>query len=221
MIELSREGAIHRITLNNGPNMIDLDWLDRMHAVLDTVEADCEGEAGLVLTGTGKFFCSGLNVEKLMALTEEEIPRFSSGMLGFMRRLISLPVPTVAAINGHAFAGGAFVTLGCDYRVMRADKGWVCISEVDVGVPIGDPMMRLLKAKLTPQIARNAALTGKRYTAEEALDAGMVDSISTEEALLAEATALATSMAGKERGIFSTIKRQLNADLIKGFTVET
>ena len=217
MVEHSREGAIHRITLNNGPNMIDLDWLDRIHAALDTVEADCDGEAGLVLTGTGKFFCSGLNVEKLMALTEEEKPRFGAGMLGFMRRLISLPIPTVAAINGHAFAGGAFVTLGCDYRVMRADKGWFCISEVDVGVPIGDPMMGLLKAKLSPQIAREAALTGKRYPAQEALAVGIVDAISEEDALLDNATALATSMAGKERGIFGLIKNQLYADVIAGF----
>ena len=221
MIEHSREGAIHRITLNNGPNMIDLEWLDHMHAALDTVEADCEGEAGLVMTGTGKFFCSGLNVEKLMALSPEDGPRFRERMLGFMRRLVSLPIPTIAAINGHAFAGGAFVTLGCDYRVMREDKGWICISEVDVGVPIGDPMMRLLKAKLSPQTAREAALTGKRYTAPEALAAGMVDAIATEDALLVEATALATSMAGKERRIFSTIKHQLDADLIAGFTTQS
>jgi enoyl-CoA hydratase/carnithine racemase len=138
-------------------------------------------------------------------------------MLGFMRRLISLPIPTVAAINGHAFAGGAFVTLGCDYRVMRADKGWFCISEVDVGVPIGDPMMGLLKAKLSPQIAREAALTGKRYPAQEALAVGIVDAISEEDALLDNATALATSMAGKERVIFGLIKKQLYADVIAGF----
>lgn len=220
MIEHHREGSIHRVTLNHGPNMIDFDWLDRMHSVIDTIEGDCAGEAGLVLTGTGKFFCSGLNVEKFVSMSAEDMPRFGVAMLGFMRRLISLPIPTVAAINGHAFAGGAFVALGCDYRIMRADKGWICTSEVDVGVPIGDPMMGLLKAKLSPQIAREAALTGKRYTAEEALAVGMVDAISEEDALLDNATALAASMAGKERGIFGLIKKQLYADVIAGFTFD-
>ena len=78
-------------------------------------------------------------------------------------------------------------------------------------------MMGLLKAKLSPQIAREAALTGKRYPAQEALAVGIVDAISEEDALLDNATALATSMAGKERGIFGLIKNQLYADVIAGF----
>lgn len=220
MIEHERDGAIHIVTLNAGPNTIDPAWQARMLEVLDTVESDCEGESGLVLTGEGKFFCSGLNVEVVMGLKGEEMAQFGARMMEITGRLLVLPVPTVAAINGHAFAAGAFLSLACDYRVMREDRGWICISEVDVGVPIGTPMMGLLNSKASPQTAREAVLTGRRYAADDAIAAGLADAKASESELLNEAKQLAGSMASKQRRIFSTLKRQLYADAGAGFGID-
>lgn len=221
MIDLTRDDAIHVVTMNHGPNVIDPPWQARMLEVLDAVEADCDGEAGLVLTGEGKFFSNGLNVEVLMGLQGEDMARFGSSMLEIMGRLLVLPIPTVAAVNGHAFAAGAFLALACDYRLMREDRGWICISEVDAGVPIGDPMMRLLKAKVPAAVARDAVLNGTRYAADDAIAAGFADGKAPEAELLAEAARLAQSMAGKERRIFKTLKRQLHADVGAGFGIES
>ena len=218
MIELNRDGAIHVVTMNNGPNMIDPAWQARMLEVLDAVEADCEGDSGLVLTGEGKSFSNGLNVEVVMGLQGDDRARFGASMMKIMARLLLLPVPTVAAVNGHAFAAGAFLALACDYRIMREDRGWICVSEVDVGVPIGGPMMNLLKGKLPAQTARDAVLTGKRYTADEAIVAGFADGKAAEADLLAQARKLADSLASKERRIFKTLKRQLYADVGAGFS---
>ena len=107
-----------------------------MLEVLDAVEADCEGSAGLVLAGEGKFFNNGLNVEVIMALKGDDMRRFGESMGQILGRLLLAPLPTVAAVNGHAFAAGAFLALVCDYRIMREDRGWFCISEVDAGVSI-------------------------------------------------------------------------------------
>jgi enoyl-CoA hydratase/carnithine racemase len=219
VIELGRDGEIHVVTMNDGPNMIDPAWQARMLEVLDAVEADCEGDAGLVLTGEGKFFSNGLNVEVVMGLGGDASALFGASMMKIMGRLLLLPVPTVAAVNGHAFAAGAFLALACDYRIMRADRGWICISEVDAGVPIGTPMMTLLKAKVSPQTARDAVLSGKRYAADEAIAAGFADGKASESDLLAEAKQLAGSMASKQRRIFTTLKRQLHADVAAGFGV--
>ena len=211
MIKHERDGAIHVVTMDNGPNMVDPDFQARLLEVLDAVEADSEGEAGMVLTGTGKFFNSGLHVEVVMGLEGDAAALFSRSMSQIMKRLLLLPVPTVAALNGHAFAAGAFIALGCDYRVMRADRGWFCISEVDVGVPIGPPMTNLLKSKVSPQVARDAILSGHRYTAEEAVAAGLADAMASEEELLGKAKEMAAALATKERGIFGKLKQTLNA----------
>ena len=152
MIKHERDGRVHVVTMDNGPNMVDPDFQARLLEVLDAVEADSDGEAGMVLTGTGKFFNSGLNVEVVMSLEGDARGLFGRSMSRIMKRLLLLPIPTVAALNGHAFAAGAFISLACDYRVMRADRGWFCISEVDVGVPIGPPMTNLLKSKVGPQV---------------------------------------------------------------------
>ena len=221
MIDLRRDGAIHVVTLNDGPNTIDPKWQARMLEVLDAVEADCDGEAGLVLTGEGKFFSNGLDVAAIMALQGEDMARFGANMGQIMKRLLLLPFPTVAAVNGHAFAAGAFLALACDYRIMREDRGWICISEVDAGVPISAPMMNLLKDKVSPQAARDAVLSGKRYAADDAIAAGFADGRAAEGDLLAEAKKLAESLAGKERRIFKTLKRTLHAEVGAGLSGES
>ena len=218
MIDHKREGDLHIVTLNDGANMVTPAWQTRFIEILDAVEADSDGNAGLVLTGTEKFFCSGLNVEVVMSLESDARALFSQSMMKLMHKLIRLPIPTVAAINGHAFAAGAFLALACDYRIMREDRGWFCISEVDVGVPIGEAMMSLLKAKVSPQTARESVLTGKRYVADEAIAAGLADEKASEGELMGRAHALAGELVTKERKIFSTLKHQLYADVAKGFS---
>ena len=110
-------------------------------------------------------------------------------------------------MNGHAFAGGAFLALSCDYRLMREDRGWFCVSEVDVGVPIPPAMMGILQGKLSPNTARDALLTGRRYTADDALVAGIIDGKAPVDELLEQSVALASQLATKEPGIFGTLKQ--------------
>ena len=220
MIDYKREGAIHIVTMNAGPNVINPDWQTRMLEILDIVEEGTEGDSGLVLAGEGKFFSNGLDVPVVMGLEGDDRTRFGAQMGQIMVRLLRIPVPTVAAVNGHAFAAGAFLALACDYRIMREDRGWISISEVDAGVPIGAPMMGLLRDKLPPSTARDAVLSGKRYTAEEAMASGFADGKASEEGLLEEAKALAQSLATKERRIFGTLKRSLYAEAVAGFGLE-
>jgi enoyl-CoA hydratase/carnithine racemase len=110
-------------------------------------------------------------------------------------------------MNGHAFAGGAFMALSCDYRIMREDRGWFSVSEVDVGVPIPPAMMGILQGKLPANTARDALLTGKRYTADEAIAAGIADGKAPMDELMEQAKALASQLATKEPGIFKTLKQ--------------
>ena len=207
MIDYAKEGDLHLVTMNAGPNVICPEWQQRMLDILDQVEADCGQGAALVLAGADKFFCNGLNLEVVMQLAPEEIELFGRRMAEIHKRFLVLPCPTVAALNGHAFAGGAFMALSCDYRIMREDRGWFSVSEVDVGVPIPPAMMGILQGKLPANTARDALLTGKRYTADEAIAAGIADGKASMDELLQQAKALANQLGTKEPGIFKTLKQ--------------
>ena len=207
MIDYTKEGELHLVIMNDGPNTICPDWQQRMLEILDTVEADCGQGAALVLSGVDKFFCNGLNLEKLMTLAPDEMEQFGKHMAEIHKRFLVLPCPTVAAMNCHAFAGGAFMALSCDYRIMREDRGWFSVSEVDVGVPIPPAMMGILQGKLPANTARDALLTGKRYTADEAIAAGIADGKAPMDELLEQAKALASQLGTKEPGIFKTLKQ--------------
>lgn len=214
MIKLCKEGGIYTLTMNNNDaNTICIDWQAQMLEALNEVENNCGKGTALVMTGEGKFFSNGVNIDAMNKLDKLGVKNFAQTMLDIHRRMIMLPFPTVAAINGHAFAGGAFLALSLDYRIMREDRGWICISEVDAGVAIPAPMMDILHAKLPPATVRDAALTGKRYTAAEAIAAGFVDDKVSSETLLASAVELATTLASKEPGIFKTIKQTLYCEL--------
>lgn len=207
MIDYTKEGDLHLVTMSAGPNVICPEWQQRMLDILDTVEADCGKGAALILTGEDKFFCNGLNLEVVTQLAPQEMVLFGSRMAEIHQRFLVLPCPTVAAVNGHAFAGGAFMALSCDYRIMREDRGWFSVSEVDVGVPIPAPMMGILQGKLPANTARDALLTGKRYTADEAIEAGIADAKAPMEQLLEQAKTLASQLGTKEPGIFKTLKQ--------------
>jgi enoyl-CoA hydratase/carnithine racemase len=177
--------------------------------ILDQVEVDCGQGVALILAGEGKFFCNGLNLEVVSQLDAAGMQLFASRMAEIHKRFLVLPCPTVAAMNGHAFAAGAFLALSLDYRIMREDRGWFCVSEVDVGVPIPPSMMGILRGKLPANTVRDAVLTGERYTADEAMAAGIADGRASMEELLDQAKILAGQLATKEPGIFKTLKQTL------------
>ncbi len=219
MMTRTKDDDVHVLVMQNGENTIDLDFLAEFGEHLDAVEQEAESPCALVLTGEGKFFSNGLNLDFVMNASDEDRKRFGATMLSTMKRLILFPVPVVAALNGHAFAAGCFVALACDYRIQREDRGWICVSEVDVGVPIGKPMMGLLNGKLPAATAREAALTGKRYAADDAIAAGFSDAKAPEADLLAEATKVAARLAVKKRAIFKAIKSDLYREIADRFEI--
>ena len=129
------------------------------------------------------------------------------------RRLVTFPVATVAAMNGHAFAGGAMLALACDQRVMRSGRGFFCLPEVDINIPFTPGMSKLVQAKLTPSVAYEAMLTGRRFSAEEAHAAGFVDAVGSEDEVLPMAVERAQALAGKTRTTVATIKERMYDDV--------
>jgi len=214
MIECKREGAVAVVQMRSGENRFNPAFIGELMRALDEAEHADEPTA-LVLTGDGKFFSNGLDLAWMSGEGRDRAGEVLSGMLGIFARLLGSPIATVAALNGHAFAGGAMLALACDFRVMRTDRGFFCIPEIDLGLPLHPGMAALIQARLPKLTAHEAIVTGKRYGAEEALARGIVDYATPEVDLLPKALALAAPLAGKNRSVMQTHRRLLYGDVLK------
>src|SRR5437868_11004927 len=131
VIDLQRAGDVFVLRFDAGENRFGPQFLDAVEGALDTVEKD-QGPRALVTVGTGKFYSNGLDLEWLGA-NQDRFEEYLRRVHGLYARLLTLPMPTVAAINGHAFAGGGMLVLAHDFAVMREDRGYFCLPEVDLG----------------------------------------------------------------------------------------
>ncbi|GAA5927075.1 hypothetical protein JCM3775_002440 [Rhodotorula graminis] len=180
------EGAVWIVEMMNLPDnrLLPTFIADSLLPALDYVELAWHRAAkkgnnkggALVLTGervAGKFFSNGLQLEVLA-----DYPTFFRDYYyKLMSRLMTFPLHTIAAINGHCFAGGLCLALACDWRICRPERAWLSMNEVHFGAPIPAGMAAVLHARLPEPTLRKVLLTGHRYTAQEALKEGLVDEV--------------------------------------------
>ncbi len=212
-VDVQREGEVTILRLSAGENRFNPTSLDAIVAALDELEAG-DGPGALVLTGEGKFFSNGLDLEWMGSAPPGGAEDVLRRVHALFARLLAFPTATVAAINGHAFAAGAMLALACDARVMREDRGYVCLPEVDIGLAFTPGMTALLQARLSPASAHEAMLSGRRYGAPEALAAGIVDAAVPDERVLGDAVQRAAALAAKPRATVAAIKRGLYANAL-------
>jgi len=218
VIDLKREGAVFILAMQAGENRFNRAFVDALAAALDEVEGSA-GPAALVTVGTDKFYSNGLDLDWLMGAGSAEGTGFIADFLALLGRFLALPLPTVAAVNGHAFAGGGMFALTHDFRVMRADRGFFCLPEIDLHMPLAPGMNALIAAKLGARVATDLLLSGRRVGGEEAVRLGIVDEAVAADAVLARAIARAEPLATKERDTYGALKRGLYAaaiDLLAG-----
>ncbi len=207
MASLERDGDVFVLDLGDGESRFNGDSLDALEAALSEVEA--AGRCALVTTASGKIWSNGLDLEWIGAQGEQALP-FVARVHELLARTLELGVPTVAALQGHAFAAGAMFALAHDERVMRADRGFFCLPEVDIGIPFTPGMSALIAARLAPPAAHEAMTTGRRYGGLDAQAAGIVQRAVAEDEVRATALARADELAGKDPGTLRTIKQRLH-----------
>jgi enoyl-CoA hydratase/carnithine racemase len=173
MPTLDRQGDVFILDLGDGENRFHPDWLASVGTALDKVEKETDPRA-LVTTATGKFYSNGLDLDWLFANVDEH-PGYVISVQELFARMLSLPMITVAALQGHAFAAGAMFSLAHDFRIMRADRGYWCLPEANISIPFTPGMSALIQARLAPRTAHQAMLTAHRYGGADAVAAGIVD----------------------------------------------
>jgi enoyl-CoA hydratase/carnithine racemase len=212
MPTLERQESVFVLDLGDGENRFHPDWVTAVNAALDEVEK-AEGPRALVTAATGKFFSNGLDLEWLSAHGDAH-DGYLASVQGLLARLLALPVVTVAAVQGHAFAAGAMLTLAHDFRVMRADRGFWCLPEADIGLPFTPGMSALIQARLAPQVAHEAMITARRYGGHDAAAAGIVDQAVDAQAVRGAAIEVATAQTGRAGETIATIKARMYAPVL-------
>ncbi|WP_067489983.1 enoyl-CoA hydratase-related protein [Actinomadura hibisca] len=213
MIDLQRDGDVFVLRYDDGENRFHPDFLAAVDKVLDEVAAH-DGPAALVTVGTGKFYSNGLDLEWVNA-NQDRFEEYLKSVNALYARLLELPAPTVAALNGHAFAGGMMLALAHDFAVMRTDRGYLCLPEVDLGMSFTPGMSALIQARLTPHVAHEAMISGRRYTAEQARAAGIVARTAPEAEVLPAAIELAASLAPKQGKVVGKIRGDMYRPVIE------
>ncbi|KAI5066150.1 hypothetical protein GOP47_0018774 [Adiantum capillus-veneris] len=189
---LERRGNFFVLTLiGDGEHRINPPLVDAILACLQTLRSLSSPSTctALITTGHGKFFSNGLD----LAFPSRDAVRRKFAEL--LSAYINLPMPTIAAVCGHAAAAGFILALAHDYVYMRKDRGFLYMSEIDVRILIPPGPMNIIRSKLTPRAFRDAVLCGIKHTAGMALEAGIVDSMhgnaeSTREAAFSKAEEL-------------------------------
>lgn len=213
MIELQREGNVFVLHMRGGENRFNPEFVRAMNAALDEVEGHGAPSA-LVTTGEGKFYSNGLDLA-WMGTDGVDAIAFVRTVHRLLGRVLGFPRPTVAAVNGHAFAGGGMLMLAHDFAVMREDRGFFCLPEADIGIPFTDPMTALIAARIPQPALHESCTTGKRYGGPEAVRAGIVTATAPEADVLPAAIARAASLASKEPSTLQAIKRGLYAPALR------
>jgi enoyl-CoA hydratase/carnithine racemase len=217
MIDLGRDGDVFVLCVDFGENRFSPDALRGWNEALDEVEA-AEGPKALVTTGSGKFYSNGLDLDTMMSSDDPQ--GYLKRVLDVMGRVLVFPAYTVAAMNGHAFGAGAQIALAHDARVMRVDRGYFCMPEVDMKAPLHPGMTAIIRARLPHQSAHEVIVTGTRYGGELALERRIVDEVVPEDEVVPRAVALAAPYAAKAHPVMATLKRGMYSRVLEALAAK-
>ena len=214
IIDLKKEDHVFILTMRSGQNLFNRMFVDAMNEALDSVEGS-SGPAALVTTGgEDKFYSNGLDLAWLGGDGKAQAMEVIKDVLKLLGRVMAFPIPTAAAINGHCFAAGAMLALAHDFRVMRADRGFFCLPEVDINIPFVPGMTALIKSRLTPNVFRYLLLSGAKIGGVEAKEMGVVDEAISAEDVLPRAVASVSPLANKNRQTYGAIKRGMYSEAV-------
>lgn len=219
IVQWRRENNIAVITMCNATNRQSLEFAQQMNQCFDQI-LENESLYSIVLTSSDeKNFSQGIDVEWLMSKFAKQelntIKQFMYEMNTVFKRLLLMPLPVVAAINGHAFGNGAIISCACDFRFMTKDKGFFCFPEVDVNIPFLPGMLAFVQKAIPEPLFNDMLLSGRRVTAPELEHHNVIVKASeNREELITQAMNYAETF-NKQRPIFGELKKRKHKEIIR------
>jgi len=217
-IDLKLGDKVAVITMNEDDNKLNPEMCNALIAMLDKVERETEALTLVVKSGHAHIWSNGFDLDwvnaKLEMEDKEAVNEFLVRDIELRRRLLTYPLITIAAINGHVFGGGAILSCCFDFRFMRMDRGFFCIPVVDRGYPILHSTRELLKRVLPAYVVQDLILTGRRLTGVECAEKHIVTEAYPNDDLMDRAMAFARGL-NKGRWIVGQMKQVLNGRIVQ------
>jgi enoyl-CoA hydratase len=216
VIERQERDGVRVLRMSRGKaNAMDLELLIELRAEIEALGRDDAG-AG-VITGSGTIFCAGVDLKRVVeggaAYARQFLPALEAALLAAW----TLPKPLVAAINGHAIAGGYILACACDRRLVADGTARLGLPELHVGVPFPTLVMEILRATVPPPRLTELLLVGGTQAPGPALVAGLVDEVVAAPALLDEAVTTAARLAALSPPAYAMTKRKLRAPSLQAW----
>jgi len=210
VINVSHRGAIAVLELAHGKaNALDVEFGEALTRQFDELEGGAT--QAVVVTGRGRIFCAGVDLIRLSAGGTDYVRVFLPALNRLFDTVFQFPKPVVAAINGHAVAGGCVLAACADRRLMAQEGGRIGVTELQVGVPFPALAFEVMRAVTTPKYFTEVIYGGATYAADDAAERGLVDEVVPADALMERAIAAAQALAALSPPAFAMTKRQMQA----------
>jgi enoyl-CoA hydratase len=217
MIHIEREGAVSVLRIEHGNvQAMDLDLMTAFSETLDELRSLRPG--AVILTGTGSTFSAGVDLPRLLEGGTDYVKKFVPALCSAVQKLFAFPRPVIAAVNGHAIAGGCILVCASDYRIMAEGAARLGVPELLVGVAFPPIVLEVLRFALPNQRLQELVYLGQTYAAAKALSLGLVDEIVKAESMLDRAKQVADRFASAPMPAFESCKRQLRQPFIERAT---
>ena len=214
LIDIEEHDGISVLRMVRGKgNALNTDFLTVLIEALDEVERS--PARAMVITGAGKIFCAGVDLPAVVAGGADYIREFLPALTVFFKRLALLPKPVIAAVNGHAIAGGCISVLACDYRVFAQGSGRIGLTELLVGVPFPTWPLEIARFAIPDRYLQDVIYAGNSYLPDEALARGLVDEVVPADMLLDRSIEVARAYSEVPANSFALTKRHLRSGLLQ------
>src|ERR1700674_4433371 len=213
MILVTNHGAVRELRLNRPPvNALTLELLSALRQAVEAAPTD--GVRALVLSGAPGRFSAGLDVPLLLGLDRAAIAALWRELYVLLKTLAGSPIPIVAAITGHAPAGGTVLPLFCDWRVGAEGDFKLGLSEVQVGIALPPIILAALRRQVGPRQAERLAVTGALISSPEALKVGLVDELVPAERVVIRALEWCEALLTLPAEAMAVTRSNARADLV-------
>lgn len=212
IVEWKKDGTVAILTMNNGENRHNPDYTEAMLKAFDEMVADTDIKSMVITSSDPKNWCLGVDLGWMVPLMEKNDVKAMSDWLvrhnEVFRFCVMAPFPTIAAITGHAFGNGAMLACACDFRFMRADRGFFCFPEVDIHIQFTPSMIEFVKKAIPYHLFLDMKWSGRRVGAQELEQHHVIrKACAGPEETLAEAVAFARTFT-KPRQTLAEMKKR-------------